>query len=312
MGTQNACGEDARQPHNGSSAARVRTITELHLRSIGRRASIKPSPLRRPAMQFIKTINGAPCWFELLSTAPETSLKFFQALFGWTAQTLDMPTGAYTMLRNANGTIGALWALPESRRAAGERSNWGAYFAVPDLDLACATVAKLGGQVVVPPMDVGQQGRMSLIADPEGALVNLWQVRPGAGGDFTMFEPFSIGWTELAGRNIEALTRFYSTLLGWAFSSKPIPGFDGLHYHEFSVDGERFGGFMPMTKEWGDMPAHWSIYVIVPDVDACLVRTAELGGSVCVPAFDAPGVGRIARIDDPTGAGCYVITPKGG
>jgi hypothetical protein len=26
-----------------------------------------------------------------------------------------------------------------------------------------------------------------------------------------------------------------------------------------------------------------------------------------VPAFDAPGVGRIARIDDPTGAGAYVI-----
>lgn len=55
------------------------------------------------------------------------------------------------------------------------------------------------------------------------------------------------------------------------------------------------------------MSARWSMYVLVDDVDACLQRTKELGGSVCVPAFDVPGVGRIARIDDPTGAGVYVI-----
>jgi predicted enzyme related to lactoylglutathione lyase len=29
--------------------------------------------------------------------------------------------------------------------------------------------------------------------------------------------------------------------------------------------------------------------------------------SRCVPAFDAPGVGRIARLEDPTGAALYVI-----
>ena len=67
-----------------------------------------------------------------------------------------------------------------------------------------------------------------------------------------------------------------------------------------------------MTKEWGDMPAHWSMYVLVDDVDVCLRRTQELGGSVCVPAFDVPGVGRIARIDDPTGAGLYVIRMAAG
>ncbi len=45
-------------------------------------------------------------------------------------------------------------------------------------------------------------------------------------------------------------------------------------------------------------------------VDAALARAVESGGSCCVPAFDVPGVGRIARIDDPTGAGFYVMTPS--
>jgi hypothetical protein len=31
------------------------------------------------------------------------------------------------------------------------------------------------------------------------------------------------------------------------------------------------------TAEWGEMPSHWSIYVLVPDVDACTARAAELG-----------------------------------
>jgi len=64
---------------------------------------------------------------------------------------------------------------------------------------------------------------------------------------------------------------------------------------------------MAMTPEWGEMPSHWSLYIPVPDVDACLARAVELGGKVCVPAFDVPGVGRIARLDDPAGAGVYVI-----
>ena len=51
-----------------------------------------------------------------------------------------------------------------------------------------------------------------------------------------------------------------------------------------------------------------AIYVQVPDVDAIVAKAQAAGGAVCVPAFDAPGVGRIAMIADPTGAACYVIT----
>ncbi len=41
-----------------------------------------------------------------------------------------------------------------------------------------------------------------------------------------------------------------------------------------------------------------------------LRKAVELGGSNPLPAFDAPGVGRISMIGDPTGAKCYVITLK--
>jgi predicted enzyme related to lactoylglutathione lyase len=81
----------------------------------------------------------------------------------------------------------------------------------------------------------------------------------------------------------------------------------GVRYRECAIGGTRYGGILPMTQEWGEMPSHWSVYVPVPDVDACGGRAAALGGTVSVPAFDAPGVGRIARIQDPAGVGAYVI-----
>jgi predicted enzyme related to lactoylglutathione lyase len=50
---------------------------------------------------------------------------------------------------------------------------------------------------------------------------------------------------------------------------------------------------------------------MVSDVDACCVKAKELGGGNPLPPFDAPGVGRIAMVSDPTGAQCYVIKLNG-
>lgn len=249
---------------------------------------------------------GAPCWFELPSSDPAASRAFYAALFGWQPAAVDLgEMGAYTFLRNANGTVGALCGLPPG--AEGAPSFWGVYFGVADLDAGVARALELGGRLLAPPFDVPGHGRGAALADPAGAAFSLWQSANPDAGDFTMFEDHAVGWVELATPGAAAARSFYEQLLGWTCSSSAIPIPGAGDYTEYAVGGTRYGGILPMTKEWGDTPAHWSLYVMVPDVDACLARTAELGGKVCVPAFDAPGVGRIARIDDPTGAGVYVI-----
>lgn len=248
---------------------------------------------------------GAPCWFELASTDPGASATFHHGLFGWSQVDMDLgPMGTYSFLRNSNGTIGALCSLPPG---APPRSNWNVYFGVTDVDAATRRARDLGGSVIAEPFDVAEHGRMSMLIDPTGAPFCLWQSRSPDGGDFVMFEDHAIGWVELASRDAAAARSFYAGLLGWEYKNSKVQLPGGVQYAEYGVGGTRYGGILPMTAEWGDMPSHWSLYVMVPDVDACVARTVELGGKVCVPAFDAPGVGRIARIDDPTGAGLYVI-----
>jgi predicted enzyme related to lactoylglutathione lyase len=232
------------------------------------------------------------------------SAAFLKAVFGWQKSDMDMgDAGTYSFLRNGTGTVGALCGQAPGQAVP---SAWNVYFGVADADAATDRARRLGAEILAAPFDVETHGRMSVLRDPAGAVFSLWQSRNPGSGDFTMFEDHAVGWVELATRDLSIARRFYAELLGWEFflSKADVPGGEN---REYGVGGTRYGGILPMTKEWGDMPSHWSIYVMVPDLEACLARVAEAGGKVCVPAFDVPGVGRIARIDDPTGAGVYVI-----
>ncbi len=279
-------------------------------------------------MQITEMKQGIPCWFELSSTDPEQSYAFYHGLFGWSKMDMDLgPMGTYSFLNNANGCIGAMCNMQPEQQTQGIPSNWGVYFDVHDCDAATAKARQLGGNVLMPPMDVSEHGRMSVIADPTGAVFSLWQSKSDA-GQFVMFEDQSIGWVELATRDTQRAREFYADLLGWTYTESPIAVPDFGNYIEISVDETRFGGILPMSAEWGDIPPgdippgdtppgdtplgdtppHWGIYIMVPDVDASVARAQALGGSNPLPAFDAPGVGRIAMVSDPTGARNYVIS----
>jgi predicted enzyme related to lactoylglutathione lyase len=53
----------------------------------------------------------------------------------------------------------------------------------------------------------------------------------------------------------------------------------------------------------------WLGYVAVGDVDDAIARATAAGASVLMPAWDQPGVGRLAMIADPQGAPLYLMDP---
>ena len=266
-----------------------------------------PDPIEERIMLITEMQQGIPCWFELSSTEPEVSFSFYHGLFGWNRMDMDMgEMGLYSFLLNENGCVGAFCGMQPEPKANGVPSYWGVYFAVHDCDAATNQVSELGGRILMPPMDVGENGRMSIIQDPTGATCCLWQPKGGS-SNFVMYEDHAIGWVELATRETARARQFYSSLLGWNYKEVSIPIPDSENYSEISVGETPFGGILPMNDQWGDIPSHWGVYVVVPDVDACCAKAVELGGSNPLPAFDAPGVGRISMVADPTGAKCYVI-----
>ena len=112
---------------------------------------------------------GALTWAELQTTDQDAVAGFFGKLLGWDTATADMgPIGQMTMFKVAGEDIASAMDVPME----GVPAHWQVYFAVDDCDAACARVAELGGQVLMPAMDA-PPGRMAAVADPAGAVFSI-------------------------------------------------------------------------------------------------------------------------------------------
>lgn len=124
--------------------------------------------------------------------------------------------------------------------------------------------------------------------------------------EFTVPKPGTICWRELATKDLDAAIEFYSKLFGWTLEQTKVTTMD---YKEIVMDGKAQGGMMAIDENWGPTPppSHWSTYVAVENADETVAKITENGGSVRVPPFDAPGVGRMSMVADPSGANFAII-----
>lgn len=117
-------------------------------------------------------------------------------------------------------------------------------------------------------------------------------------------------WNELNSTDVEAAAKFYGAVLGWEFKQV---GAEGVAGWLIQKDGETVGGAFSLAgPEFEGIPSHWFTYVSVDDVDAAIDRVREAGGTLARPAYDVPTAGRIAVIQDPTGAYIALIQPEAG
>jgi uncharacterized protein len=122
---------------------------------------------------------GSLCWNELFSTNVDAAGKFYVQTVGWKTETMDMgPMGTYTLFQRPGegkeGNVGGMMAMPPTMKDV--PSHWLAYFAVADIDASTKKATDLGGKTVVPPTDIPNIGRFSIIRDPQGAVLALFKM----------------------------------------------------------------------------------------------------------------------------------------
>lgn len=123
--------------------------------------------------------------------------------------------------------------------------------------------------------------------------------------DFEIPKAGEICWRELRSKDLPAATEFYSKMFGWTLEQSKISPID---YKEIILTGTATGGMMAMEgDDWGDAPSHWASYIAVDSADETAEKITANGGSIHVPPFDAPGVGRMAMVADPSGAHFAII-----
>ena len=150
-------------------------------------------------------------------------------------------------------------------------------------------------------MDVMEEGRMAVFADPAGAVIGIWQ--PGRmKGAGLVNEEGTLGWNELVTSDVEGSKAFYAAVFGWDHASHEggPPG----GYTEWKAGGRTMGGMMAKPPGMpAEIPSYWGVYFVVSDVDATvdgllrgLLRRPR-PGPLRIPDHhrDRDGAGRAAR-----------------
>ena len=114
-----------------------------------------------------KTPMGGWFWNELWTSDERKALAFYETLFGFTHEQMNMGPMTYYVLKSGGRSRGGLCRSVNAEA----KSMWLPYVAVSDCDATARTATALGGEVVTPPRDIPGIGRFAIAVDNGGAAV---------------------------------------------------------------------------------------------------------------------------------------------
>ncbi|MCK6590132.1 MAG: VOC family protein [Polyangiaceae bacterium] len=247
-----------------------------------------------------KHIPGTVAWYDLMTPNLEGARKFYEGLFGWTYEVGPAETGFYTMCRIGDRNAAGMGQQPEN---APFPSAWNCYFQSESADADVARVKENGGQVMMGPMDVMEEGRLAFCMDPTGAAFGLWQSKRHQGAG-VINQHGAMTWSEVCTRDAVKARDFYSAVFG--LEGRKIDA-SGMEYYTLHKGDATAAGVLQMNERFpAEIPPHWMPYFAVNKVDDTVKKVNELGGKVLNGPFDSP-YGRIAVVADPFGAAFSVI-----
>ena len=236
---------------------------------------------------------GTFCWADLGTTDADAARGFYGTLLGWEGEPGGPESGGYAMMRRGGHDVCGLYPMTERQLAEGVPPSWLSYVSVADADATAARAAELGGRVLVEPFDVMSAGRSAVVADPQGAVLGLWQPRDHPGARIVN-EVGTMVLNQLNTTDPEGARAFYVALFGWEFA--PVGG-GALPYWGITNGGWLNGGMMVLDPT-APAPPHWLVYFTVEDLDGADALIVDGGGAVVVPPMIIES-GRILVAHDP-------------
>ena len=245
---------------------------------------------------------GTFSWVELATTDPDDAKRFYGGLFGWDFQDEARFEGDVSAMARLDGeAVAGITEQSASPGARGVPPGWVSFVTVASADESATRAGELGGTVHAEPFDVGGAARVAIVADPTGATIGLWEARSSIGAE-RVNGPGCLTSNELATDDVDAASRFYRELFGWAIEEVDTGGGPGywLIHGEGALEG-RNGGMRELGPAEEGIPPNWVPYFTTESVGKALARAEELGGSTLMRATQIPA-GTIAAVRDPQGA----------
>lgn len=119
-------------------------------------------------------------WSELMSRDPEASARFYAEVAGLSVVATGQGEDIYRMIVSQGRPIGGLTgprADSDTWPSGGPTGHWVGYFASSDVAAAAETTQRLGGSVLLGPLDLPGTGTVAVLRDPDGATFGLFDPR---------------------------------------------------------------------------------------------------------------------------------------
>ncbi len=116
-------------------------------------------------------------------------------------------------------------------------------------------------------------------------------------------------WIDLMSPDVAGSATFYSKLFGW----DAVEQFDDEGNHVYTMFRQGGHDVAGLGGQFGDMagrPAVWNSYINTADADATAETAEEAGGSIVLAPMDVMDAGRMAILQDPSGAMISLWQPQ--
>ena len=227
-------------------------------------------------------------WHDLISTDYSNSQTFYSRLLGWQVDKLD---GTYATFLDAEKTPVA-GVYNASKSNPGQQSAvWLCSVRVEDIDAVVSKIRENGGNILREPSLAPGRGSVALIADPQGAILQL--VEPPLADITEETSPWI--WHELMTEEAESAAAWYADIFNLTIEKAET----GIRFilkkgdHQLASVSE---------NPFEDTRNQWVPVLAVNKFDQILNDIPHQGGRILIPPSPAKTGGIVALILDPENA----------
>ena len=208
-------------------------------------------------MSTLASTVGKFVWHEQVSSDPKQAQDFYTQLFGWDTELFDPGETDYTMIASGGQSHGGFGKAMEGAPP----PHWLSHVRVENLDETIEKAKSAGGKLAAGPFEMGEVGRIGIIADPQGAYISAYQPegeQPGPEGVFV--------WDELGTTDADDAQLLRRGLrLDGQRHGEPERRLPRLQPRQTGI-----AGFMTLPD--ATLSPQWQPYVAVDDPDAITAK----------------------------------------
>ena len=220
--------------------------------------------------------------FEIAGPDGPKLQQFYRDLFGWNVTVQGEDMGFYGLVQTNEGGIGGgIFQTGDDMP-----SNYvTVYIQVDDLQAALDKVSGMGGNSVMPPMEIAPgMGSIAMFTDPANNCMGLYSLPTEWDGEMPpKGKAPPVVHFEVGGEDAGALENFYTQMFDWQ-----INYMEQAQIRFVQQESEGIGGAIFQHRE-GMPPNAPSVGVMVDDLQAYLDKAVGLGGTALMQPMDIPG-----------------------